>query len=382
MALYSATASNMDSEFLKDPFSKQVLWFFSGIMLASIVVLIPPKMLNRSAYWFYCISLVLLVTVLLTSGQKGVHRWLIAGPIHFQPSEVAKIATLLALARYLASGPCNLHRSKDVCIAFCIVILPMLLILKEPDLGTAVVLFGMILPVLFWAGLSPFLVFLLVSPVMIVISAFKIYTFAVAILAVVSVLLFSKRRPIVLSSVLILNIAVGVMTPKLWDRLHDYQKIRIMTFIGLQQDPRGTGYQVTQSQVAIGSGGFEGKGWLHGTQTKLRFLPEQHTDFIFSVLGEEFGFMGVTVLLGIFYLLLWRSLRIASEVKNKFMMIIVVGSVTFLATHIIINIGMTVGMMPVVGLPLPFLSYGGSALWANMVLVGFILNAGIRRFQY
>ncbi|MCG3155167.1 MAG: Peptidoglycan glycosyltransferase MrdB [bacterium] len=382
MAIYSTTNSPTTSAAIRHSFAKQIIWFLAGAMLASAVVLTPVKYLKGVAYSLYGVSVVLLILVLFVGGGKGVHRWFILGPVHFQPAEVAKIATLLALARYLSDEARDLRSLKDIGVCFAMVLVPTALILKEPDLGTAIVVASLLLPVLFWAGLSPFIVFLVVSPIITLLSAFNVYTFGAAMILIIVVLLLSKRKLPVLLAVLVLNVGVGALTPSLWNRLKDYQKTRILTFVGLQQDPRGTGYQVAQSQVAIGSGGFWGKGWARGTQTKLRFLPEQHTDFIFSVVGEELGFWGVTLVLLTFFVLLWRALGIAVSAKNKFLTLMVVGCVTLIGVHVIVNTGMTVGIMPVTGIPLPFLSYGGSSLWTNMTLVGLILNAGLRRFQY
>jgi len=382
MAIYSTTNSPTASAAIRHSFAKQIIWFLAGAMLASAVVLTPVKYLKSMAYSLYTVSVVLLILVLFVGGGKGVHRWVIFGPVHFQPAEVAKITTLLALARYLSDETRDLRSLKDIGVCFAMVLVPTVLILKEPDLGTAIVVTSLLLPVLFWAGLSPFIVFLVVSPIITLLSAFNVYTFGAAMILIIVVLLLSKRKLAVLLAVLVLNVGVGALTPSLWNRLKDYQKTRILTFVGLQQDPRGTGYQVAQSQVAIGSGGFWGKGWARGTQTKLRFLPEQHTDFIFSVVGEELGFWGVTLVLLTFFVLLWRALGIAVSAKNKFLTLMVVGCVTLIGVHVIVNTGMTVGIMPVTGIPLPFLSYGGSSLWTNMTLVGLILNAGLHRFQY
>ncbi|NUO78955.1 rod shape-determining protein RodA [candidate division KSB1 bacterium] len=381
MAIYSATASNAAAEILQNNFSKQIIWFLLGAMIASAIIIAPTKALYNSAYVLYGVSVVLLVLVLFVGGGKGVHRWFIFGPVHFQPSEVAKIATLLALARYLSQDTRDLRNLKELAVAFAMVIVPVGLIIKQPDLGTAIVLCAMLIPVLFWAGLSPFVVFLIVSPIIAIISAFNFYTFVAAMLLIIGVLFLTKRRLPVLLTVFIVNIFFGALTPSLWTRLHDYQQNRILEFLGLKQDPRGTGYQVAQSQVAIGSGGFWGKGWLQGTQTKLRFLPEQHTDFIFSVIGEEFGFFGVTVILITFFVMLWRSLQIAVEIKNKFLSILVIGCTAILGIHVVVNTGMTVGIMPVTGIPLPFLSYGGSSLLTTMVIVGLILSAATKRYQ-
>lgn len=382
MAIYSATSSPVTSAVIKNSFSKQIIWFLMGAMITSAIVLTPAKYLRSSAYWLYGVCLVLLVLVLFIGGGKGVHRWFIIGPIYLQPAEIAKIATLLALARYLSDEARDLKSLKDIGVCFALVLAPTALILKEPDLGTAIVVVSLLLPVLFWAGLSPFILFIVVSPVLTVISAFNVFTFGAVMLLIIAVLVLSKRKLPVLLAIFILNVGVGALTPKLWHGLKDYQKTRILTFVGIQEDPRGTGYQVAQSQVAIGSGGFWGKGWLRGTQTKLRFLPEQHTDFIFAVIGEEFGFWGVMIVLITFFVLFWRALGIAISAKNKFLVLMVVGCVTVLGVHVIVNTGMTVGIMPVTGIPLPFLSYGGSSLWMCMTLIGLILNAGARRFQY
>jgi len=382
MAIYSATTALYTPEILKGNFAKQVLWFTIGVMIASAVVITPMKFFHKYAYWFYGIGLTLLVLVLFVGSGKGSHRWFVLGPLRLQPSEIAKIATILALARFAASEGVDLRRLKDVAIIFAIVLAPALLIIKEPDLGTAIVFLSLAIPMLFWAGLSPFIIFILLTPMITLVAAFNEVTFFIAMVLVIGTLVWLRARMWIIFAVFLVNIAVGVITPKVWEGMHDYQRDRIRTFVGFEEDLKGSGYQVNQAKVAIGSGGFWGKGWLHGTQTKLRFLPEQHTDFIFTVVGEEFGFFGVSLVMTVFLTLLLRALLIAGSVKSKFTALAVVGCVTAISVHVIVNIGMCVGVMPVTGIPLPFLSYGGSALWTNMVIVGLILNAGVRKFQY
>ncbi len=382
IAIYSVTTAINTPETFKGNFAKQIIWFTIGIMIASAVVMTPMKFFYKHAYWFYGAGLVLLVAVLFVGPVKGAHRWFILGPLRVQPSEIAKVATILALARFASGDGVNLRRYKDVAILFAIVLFPALLIVKEPDLGTAIVFCSLAIPMLFWAGLSPFVLFVLLAPILTLVSAFNVVTFAIVILLITGVLLWVRCRLWVFVAVLLVNITVGALTPKVWEGMHDYQRDRIRTFVGLQEDLKGSGYQVNQAKVAIGSGGFWGKGWLHGTQTKLRFLPEQHTDFIFTVIGEEFGFVGVMLVIVVFITLLLRSLLIAGAVKSKFTSLVVIGCVTAISVHVVINMGMCVGVMPVTGLPLPFLSYGGSSLWTNTVLVALILNAGVRRFQY
>ena len=188
------------------------------------------------------------------------------------------------------------------------------------------------------------------------------------------VLVFSRRKPAILVAVFLLNIVVGIMTPYLWNQLRPYQQKRILTFVNPEQDPKGAGYQIIQSQVAIGSGGVWGKGYLNGSQTHLRFLPAQHTDFIFSVIGEEFGFTGISIVMFLFLILILRLIHLASLIREQFESMIVIGITTIITFHTLINVGMTIGMAPVTGLPLPFLSYGGSALVANLLMMGIVLN--------
>lgn len=382
MAIYSATTAINTPAILKDNFAKQVIWFTIGVMLASVMVIAPMKFFYKYAYWFYGIGVALLVLVLFIGAGKGSNRWLVIGPLRLQPSEIAKIGTILALSRFAAGEGIDLRRLRDVGLMFAIVLVPALLIIKQPDLGTAIVFFSLAIPMLFWAGLSPFIIFVLLTPLMAMLASFHAYSFFLVIALILGVLVWLRTRLWIIMAVFAVNVAVGVVTPKVWEGMHDYQRNRILTFVGVSEDPKGTGYQVNQAKVAIGAGGFWGKGWQRGTQTQLRFLPEQHTDFIFTVIGEEFGFFGVSFVMMVFLTLLLRALIIAASAKSKFSSLVVIGCVTSISVHVIVNMGMCVGVIPVVGIPLPFLSYGGSALWTNMVIAGLILNAGVRRFQY
>jgi len=380
-AIYSASF-HVESSTLKSNFTKQIIWFFLGIIALVATILIPLRVFWSISYWAYGISIILLILPLFLGSVADVHRWIVLGPIKLQPSEFAKIGVLLALVRYLAEDRRNLNNLKEVIISFVIIIFPFLLVVKQPDLGTALVFASLILPVIYWAGLPTYLLFIIVAPFISLISAFNFYTFLIAMIIIASILFLFHRGLRYFIINMILNISVGVITPFLWGKLHSYQQHRILTFLGLELDPRGAGYQVIQSKVAIGSGGFWGKGFLNGTQTQLRFLPAQHTDFVFSVIGEEFGFIGVTVILTIFYLIIIRGIYIASVTRNTFASLLTMGVVTIIGFHVVVTIGMTVGMMPVTGIPLPFISYGGSSLITNMILVGFIINASTRRYKY
>ncbi|OQX88720.1 rod shape-determining protein RodA [candidate division KSB1 bacterium 4484_87] len=365
-----------------DNFSKQFYWIMIGIMLTTIIIVLPTRYLYFSAYWIYGISIVLLLMAMIFSHGESIRRWLIIGGVRFQPSELAKVATLLALSKYLSEDARDLRRLKDIAIAFLIVGLPFFLIFIEPDLGTSLVFLALVLPILYWAGLPSFYLFVIMTPFLVMAASFNYYTFFVIMIVAIALSLYFQRGLTVSAFLFAINIFVGIMTPFLWNRLHGYQKHRILTFLGIEADPYGLSYQVIQSKVAIGSGGFWGKGFLNGTQTQLRFLPAQHTDFVFSVIGEEFGFLGSFFILILFLFLILRGIYISAIVKNRFLSLLVFGAVIILAFHAVVNTGMTVGIFPVTGLPLPFLSYGGSFMATCFLLVGFILHASFRRYQY
>jgi len=380
-AIYSASYQ-AESPILKANFARQVIWFLLGTIILFFAIFVPTRVYWASAYWLYFIAIFLLILTLILNRGNAVARWITLGSLRFQPAEFAKISVLLLLARYLSDEKRNLNNFKDIAISFGIVVVPFLLIARQPDLGTALVLLAIFLPILFWAGLPSFLLLIIITPLVVMISSFNYYTYFLAMILIAITLLFFKRGLFLSILIMILNIAVGIVTPLLWNHLHEYQQHRILTFLGIEMDPQGLSYQVIQSKVAIGSGGFLGKGFLQGTQTQLRFLPEQHTDFVFSVIGEEFGFIGSFIVIVLFLFLLLRGIYIASKVRNNFSGLMVIGATAILGFHIIINIGMTVGMMPVTGLPLPFLSYGGSFLIVAMMLIGMITNGSTRRFRY
>ncbi len=381
VAIFSASY-HAESEVLKSNFTKQMIWGIIGTILLLVTIAIPFRVFWAIAYWIYGITVLLLLLTLFSAKVADVHRWLTIGAIQFQPSEFTKIGIVLALARYLGGERKDSIKFKDLLITVGFVVIPFFIVLRQPDLGTALVFLSLILPVTYWAGLPSYFLFVMVAPILSLISAFNFYSFFIAmILIAVTLLFFHKKTKFVIFNILV-NLSVGILTPILWNKFHPYQKNRILTFLGLELDAQGAGYQLIQSKVTIGSGGFLGKGFLNGTQTQLRFLPAQHTDFAFSVIGEEFGFIGVVFVLGLFYYILMRGIHIAAVSRNKFAGLLAIGAVTIIGFHVIVNVGMTVGVMPVTGIPLPFISYGGSSLIANMILIGFVMNASIRRFKY
>jgi rod shape determining protein RodA len=380
-AIYSASYQ-VETSSIKNNFSKQIIWFLVGLGLMVITILIPMRFINTIAYGLYGCSIIALIMTFFSSHIADVHRWITIGSFQIQPSEFVKISVLLALSKYLSQERRNLENLREIGIAFLIILVPFGLIVKQPDLGTALVIMSLILPLLYWAGLPYYLLFSMIAPFFSLIAAFNYYTFLVVMILIAGVLLFMRKGPRYFLLNMLMNISVGIITPLLWAKMHGYQQHRILTFLGLKVDPQGAGYQVLQSIVAIGSGGFFGKGFLNGTQTQLRFLPAQHTDFIFSVIGEEYGFVGVFFILGLFYFLLNRGIYIASVCRNSFGNLLSIGIVTIIGFHVLVTISMTAGIMPVTGIPLPFISYGGSSLMANMILIGLLINASVRRYKY
>jgi rod shape determining protein RodA len=371
----------------------QIVWVSVAVMIIVLIVSVPNRWFYSLGYVIYGLSLVMLVYALFAGVvTKGASRWISMGAFHLQPSEFAKIGLLFALARYFTSREISLHRISSFIAPGIIILIPFILVLQQPDLGTALVFCVMAIPLFFWAGLSLFEVFLLISPgISLLLSAVPLILsfgsqeplgvsgaipWGVFFIILCGLLYYSRPSLLILVSVIAANLVTATITTVLWNSfLKDYQKRRIISFIDPQQDPFGAGYQVIQSKVAIGSGALFGKGYLKGTQTRLSFLPEQHTDFIFSVLGEQFGLMGCAVVLLLFVFLIVRGYLTTRTVRNRFSNLVIIGAVSILAFHIFINVAMTLGMMPVTGLPLPFLSYGGSFTLTVSILIGLILNA-------
>lgn len=377
--IFSATSSAGVQE--NGYFLKQLLWCALGIVVMTGISTISIKFINRIVYWFYGLTLLLLFLVLFVGkAGQGAERWLVIGPVPVQPSELAKLATILAVSKYLSDKYADVNKIRYFLISVGLILVPFILIARQPDLGTALVFLALIIPLLYWAGLNWFHVFTILTPLLTMVLSFNFWAFMILMLSITIVLAYSRRKVIVLVAVFLLNIGVGIATPNLWEQLRPYQQQRILTFLNPEKDPKGAGYQIIQSQVAIGSGGVWGKGYLQGSQTHLRFLPAQHTDFIFSVIGEEFGFIGSVTILLIYFLLIIRCIKIASAIRGQFESLTLIGVATVIFFHTVINIGMTIGMAPVTGLPLPFLSYGGSSLVANLLMMGVVLNISRNKF--
>ncbi len=354
-----------------------------GLIVCAAITLMPTNWLYSFAPGLYSFFIVLLFLLEFLPHSGGTtSRWFQVGSIQIQPSEFMKPVMVLALARLLSKENHSPDKVNNLFLVFLLVFVPFVLVLKQPDLGTSLAFIVLTVPMLYWRGLSGFVIFVICAPLVSFVAAFNFWTFFFTIILISAALFYYHRGAVVFWLFFALNIGVGILAPVFWGKLHEYQQQRILTFLGLVSDPHGVGYQIIQSKVAIGSGGFWGKGFLQGTQTQLRFLPAQHTDFIFSVLAEEWGFIGSLIVLVTFFIFLYRSAHIAAHTQNLFSSLLTIGAVTIFAFQVFVNIGMTLGIMPVTGLPLPFISYGGSSMISSMILAGLILNTAVRRFVY
>jgi len=334
--LYSATFPQQNPIWIK-----QLYWFILGYIALILVFTLNYKHLENFAYHLYALSLLLLIVVLLFGRTiLGSRRWIELGLISFQPSEIMKITFVLALARYFSRNPVRSGYSlKNLLVPLMFLMVPFCLIIMEPDLGTALILCIIFLSMLLFLG--------------------------------------ARWRSFIIMIVgLILTLPAG------WLLLKDYQRMRVIAFFNPANDPLGAGYHAIQSKIAVGSGLLWGKGFLKGTQSQLNFLPEHHTDFIFSVLAEEWGFLGSTILIGLYVALIFYGLRVAKRSKDRFGTILALGIVCVIFWQVVINIGMTIGLVPIVGVPLPLISYGGSSTLSMLLGIGILLNISARRFMF
>jgi len=383
------SASTGENESINEVWKRQIVWATFSLLTLLVILALPHKIFRAFAYILYGGGILLLIiTQLYGTRGGGSERWLLLGPIRFQPSEFMKIATILALARYLSVKK-NMPDSYVKCIVpFLIVAFPMLLVQMQPDLGTALVFAAISLPMLYWAGLDTVRLFFIVAPVLSAlftapfIPFFNPIVWVAFMFVLLAVLFYSRYSFIGMGMNLGVNIFAGIAMPYVFNKLATYQQKRITTIFNPEQDALGSGYQIIHSKIAVGSGGLLGKGLDKGVFTDLGFLPHAHTDFIFSVVCEELGFLGALVILSAIFVLIYRALMIASEVKSPFMSIASAGIATVFAFHMFVNVGMVIGIMPVTGLPLPFLSYGGSSLLSNTIMIGLLLNFRIHRHEY
>jgi rod shape determining protein RodA len=380
-AIYSSTLNNAAAS---NNFDKQLVWAVVSIIIFFVAYSLPVNTFKMITIPSYLLSLLLLVVVVVIGRRVyGAKSWLNLGVFGFQPSEFAKIGTILALAAFLSRRNTNIESFSDIILALVIGFIPVILILLEPDMGTALVFVALILTMIFWKGISLFGLFVVLSPGFVAISSlFGTYYLFGALIVVLAILFFFKKDIFFSGSIMALNIGAGFFADYVYKALSPHQQRRIQSFIDPSADPLGAGYNAIQARVAIGSGGLFGKGFLHGNQTQLQFIPEQWTDFIYCVIGEEFGFIGAVVVMFLFLIIFLRILRVASLSKDEFLSLTVMGILAVFVIHFAINIGMTIGIMPVIGIPLPFVSYGGSSLLVNMFMLGIVGNIYRTRKNY
>lgn len=315
---------------------KQLLWMGIGALAVFLIVRIDYFRLHEFAWPLYGLSIFLLLLVLFMPARLGAHRWIPLGGFNLQPSEIAKFSVILVLARFFADNKIEFMPLKRLLIPCAAVLVPLLLILKEPDLGTGLALVPILFAMLYLWGM--------------------------------------KTKPL-----LILLAAGFLLSPVLFHFLKDYQKARLLVFINPNVDPLGAGYTIIQSKIAIGSGGLWGKGFMSGTQNQLNFVPERHTDFIFAVIAEEGGFIAAITVLALFWIIVKKGYIICGQTPDRFGSQLACGIATYLGAQSVINLGMTMGLLPVVGMPLPLVSYGGSSVVMTMLSIALLINIKMRR---
>jgi rod shape determining protein RodA len=360
-------------------FYKQLVFAAIGFALMFIIIFIPDNWIKYNGIFIYLISIALLIAVLIfgrtISGTKG---WFHFFGFSFQPAELAKIAVLLLASRFLSQKGIDIKNLRDLLSVLFMFFVPVTLIILQPDIGSATVLIVILLGILFWTGFDLLILyFLSFSPVVLILSLIGLEYFIAALIFFSITAIFFKKNIYKTIVLITLLFAIGYFSHPIFDKLPRNTKERIEVYLHPEKDPLNKGYNVLQSMMAVGSGGLSGKGFKQGSQTQLRYIPEQRTDFIYCVPTEEFGFIGGTAIIILFVLLQLRILNIASESSDRFFSILSFGIAAMFLYHISINIGMVIGIMPVMGITLPFLSYGGTALIINMAMIGLLLKSYI-----
>lgn len=382
VAIYSATLGPVAQflpENIQQNFSKQLAFVALALCMLVLIQFTAPRTFEQVSYLAYVFFLLLTIsTIFIGVEVNGAKSWLDIGGFRLQTSELMKVATLMAVANYLTSRrDISAVRIGTAITATMLILVPAVIILLQNDTGTALVFLPLIPVMLFLSGLPRGVSLLIISPA--IVGYLSLISWALGLFAAIGIaflIYIIQKQPWLSIAALVFNVLVVVgVNVALNEVLQPHQVNRIEAFINPQVDPRGAGWNVIQATTAIGSGGFFGKGFLQGTQTQLRFLPEQWTDFIFCVIAEEWGLIGAFVVIITLLVLLMRLMSNAISIKNPFSQMMFVGAATIFFTHVLINLGSTMGLMPIIGIPLPFISYGGSAFLANTLLLGICLNA-------
>jgi rod shape determining protein RodA len=376
--VYSAGQTDAPN-FVSGLWQRQLAFMLVGVAGALAVSQASVRVIDWLTWPFFIFVTLLLVWTVFAGTGAGTaassKAWLTIGGYRIgQPAELAKIAVVLLLARVLASRREPPKSMLELWKPALVMGIPWALIVLQRDIGTAMVLIGIFFAMLFWAGVPWQLLVLTASPAVSLLLAFSTTLWGAWFLLLIALVLIYKPFLVEGIAIVVANVAMGIIAPILWNRLDPYQQNRFLTFLDPTEDPRGSGYHVIQSQTAIGSGGWFGQGFTEGSQKRLAFLPEQHTDFIFAVTGEELGFFGVTIALALFLVLFIRTTGIAARANDAFSSLVAFGLASSWFVHVIENVGMTINLMPITGIPLPFFSYGGSFMLASWLAIGVLVR--------
>jgi rod shape determining protein RodA len=387
-AIYSATRG-MSAEFLvqsvQQGFGRQGMWLAISLAGVAVIMLMPARYIERSAYPFYIVTLLLAIaTIFIGVEVKGARRWIQFGSVSIQSTELLKVGAILVVAKILAGRTTVKSRLRYAFFAIGLLILPFLVSAGQNDTGTGLLFLGLIPVVLYWAGMPISWMALLLAPVVAGYLAIVNLTWALyfALFFTAAMLVGTKSKWLTGASALATGGTAFIVALALTRILKPHQISRIVAFTDPEAYRLTAGFHVIQSKAAIGAGGLTGQGFMQGTQTQMAYIPEQNTDFIFTVIGEEFGFIGAVVMLSLFAFLLIRLAWLGDKAGHPFIRVFAASVAGLFLFHLVVNIGMTLGLMPVMGIPLPFVSYGGSALLANSLLVGIVLNLYARREEF
>ena len=372
VTLYSISSDPLS---INSSFMRQIIFIIFSLFIFFVLSQIDIKTIHDNSTLIYIFSFLLCFVPFFLPPVENTYRWIDLGFFYIQPGEYLKCATIILIAKYLSNHQLEVKESYIVIIPILIAFLSSFLVLNQPDLGTAVIIFAPVLPMMLWAGVNGFTLFLLIAPLITIIAASNNMIFNIwGVLMFMIFLSFQGNflRKIILYFV---NIFAGLLFPFFWnDFLNGYQRQRFIDFLNPDLDPMGSSYHIIQSITAIGSGGLFGKGWGQGSQTQLKFLPVQESDFILSVIAEEFGFLGIVIIMFLFFMLIKTLLDIAFRLSDYFSSLVVVGLTSILFSHILINSAMTIGLMPVKGLPTPFVSAGGSFMLLCFIILSLVSN--------
>jgi len=375
VGLFILSSTSNNNMFLASSFHKQMLWALFSVISFIIIQYVRIQYFYDSSYLLYLFLFILLCSTFFSPRINGAKSWIVLGPISFQPSEFGKIIYVMCIARFFT----DFRVKNKITIVFIfilsILIIPPIIIFTQPDLGTAIIYLSVIIPMLYWSGFSRKIIFFLLAPFISLLAVYSLKVFFCWMFIYLLLLLYFRSNLLSSTINFLFNVASGLLSQYAWiNILEEHQRNRIITFLDPFSDPLGKGYQVIQSIISIGSGGLWGKGWGEGTQTHLKFLPVKDTDFIISVIGEELGFITIFFILVCLLWFVYWCLDFAVRIENKYGSLLVLGLCTIIFMHIIINMGMVSGLLPVTGLPVPFISYGGSFFLSCSIIVGLINN--------